>query len=121
MERELKHALGAAIRAARNRAGLTQEELGAQIGKTPETVSNIERGKQTPTIETLAELARILKVPISELFDAVGDANALPDARRRSEARLREMVRQLDDDALTVVLEQVAAFARYANDQPSES
>jgi transcriptional regulator with XRE-family HTH domain len=114
MTTELKPTLGAAIRAARNRAGLTQEELGAQIGKTPESVSNIERGRQTPTIQTLAELARVLAVPISELFDAVGAASALPDARRRVEAHLREMVRQLDDDALAVVVEQVAALARYA-------
>jgi len=32
----------------------------------------------------------------------------------RDEARLRELVRNLDDHALGVVIEQVAAFVRFA-------
>ncbi|WP_352698647.1 helix-turn-helix transcriptional regulator [Mesorhizobium sp. M0152] len=41
-----------------------------RVGRTPESISNIERGKQLPSIATLAELARILKMQdaIDRLF-----------------------------------------------------
>ena len=44
------------MQAARRRAGLTQEALAALIARTPESVSNIERGRQLSTIETLVDL-----------------------------------------------------------------
>jgi transcriptional regulator with XRE-family HTH domain len=53
------------VRAARRRAGLTQDELASRIAKTPESISNIERGQQTPSLETLAALARELPLPAS--------------------------------------------------------
>lgn len=115
MTEGLKRSLGTKIRAARKRAGLTQEALAARIGKTPESVSNIERGHQTPSIETLAVLARELTLPISEFFGVDDAVAATPsDARLRTEAQLRDLVRNLDDGALAVVVEQVAALARYA-------
>lgn len=45
MADELKRRLGLTVQAARRRAGLTQEGLAAQIARTPESVSNIERGR----------------------------------------------------------------------------
>jgi transcriptional regulator with XRE-family HTH domain len=114
MTEGLKRSLGTKVRAARKRAGLTQEALAARIGKTPESVSNIERGQQTPSIETLGDLARELALPITEFFADDDTAIPLPtDARLRAEARLRELLRNLDDGALEVVVEQVAALARY--------
>jgi transcriptional regulator with XRE-family HTH domain len=114
MNEGLKRGLGSKVRAARRRAGLTQDELAGRIGKTPESVSNIERGQQTPTLETLAALARELGLPIAEFFGGDAGMNSTSDARLRAEARLRELVRDLDDDALGLVIEQAAAFVRYA-------
>jgi hypothetical protein len=48
-----------------------------------------------------------------EFFDATADTNPATDARVRAEARLRELVRGLDDDALGLAIEQVAALAKY--------
>ena len=113
MTDSLKRSLGTKVRAARGRTGLTQDELGSRVGKTPESISNIERGVQTPTLDTLAALARELGVPITEFFGETARTDVVSDARVRAEARLRELVRSLDDRALELIVEQVASLARF--------
>jgi DNA-binding XRE family transcriptional regulator len=45
----------------RARAGLTQAELAARAGLRTETVCRIERGRHTPSVETIQCLDRALK------------------------------------------------------------
>lgn len=42
----------------RRAAGLSQDELGAKIGKSWQQVSKYERGKNSMTVETFADAAR---------------------------------------------------------------
>jgi ribosome-binding protein aMBF1 (putative translation factor) len=58
----LAMALGAAITAARVRAGVaSQSELARRMGARPEHVGHWERGDRTaPTVDTLARIARVL-------------------------------------------------------------
>lgn len=58
--------VGEHIRAARIRAGLTQERvaLAAEIDRS--SVVRIEQGQQSPTLDTLIRLARVIGVPLSE-------------------------------------------------------
>ena len=104
---ELKRRLGLTVQAARRRVGLTQEALAALIERTPESVSNIERGRQLPTIETLVDLGRALKVPLSDFLDGldgVGGGPGLSRERVQQEARLREVARGLSDRDLGLAL-----------------
>ncbi len=94
---ELKRRLGLTVQAARRRAGLTQEGLADLIARTPESVSNIERGRHLPTIETLVDLGRTLAVPLSDFLDGIGGEPGLPRERLQQEARLRELARGLSD------------------------
>ena len=48
MSNSLKRFIGARVQAARKRARLSQEALAGSVGRTPESISNIERGKQLP-------------------------------------------------------------------------
>jgi transcriptional regulator with XRE-family HTH domain len=58
------------LQAARRQRGLTQEELAFKINKTAESISNIERGIQLPSIETLARLSRArARHPIGRIFE----------------------------------------------------
>ncbi|WP_347031766.1 helix-turn-helix domain-containing protein [Brevibacterium paucivorans] len=50
---------GERIREARQRAGLTQEELGAQVGVSMRTIGNWERGTTVP-LNRLARLREVL-------------------------------------------------------------
>jgi transcriptional regulator with XRE-family HTH domain len=61
--------LGQKIRLARQRAGLTQEDLAARVSRTPESISNIELGLQEPGIKIIQSLAKALGLPLSELLE----------------------------------------------------
>jgi len=60
---------GAKIRRHRKQAGLTQEELAEAIGRSVDTISNIERGAASTRIGTAALIAEKLNLPLSELFE----------------------------------------------------
>jgi transcriptional regulator with XRE-family HTH domain len=50
-------ALGRIVRSARNRAGLTQDQLAKGLDTSQPGVARLERGAAVPTIETLAKVA----------------------------------------------------------------
>lgn len=62
-------ALGARIRSERHRLGLTVRGLARLIGVSPSLISQIERGRATPSVATLWSVADALGVSIAELFD----------------------------------------------------
>lgn len=108
----LKQRIGIRLRSMRERAGLTQEKLAALVDRTPETISNIERGHTLPSLATLEDLSRHLEVPIREFFDEEeGEGKA---SRRRFELdlKLRGLVAALSDDDLEVACEQIQALAK---------
>jgi putative transcriptional regulator len=47
---------------------MTQQELGARIGVTRQTVAAIEAGKYSPTLEAAFRIAEVLEVPLDEVF-----------------------------------------------------
>ena len=55
-------AIGARIKAAREKAGMTQEDLAAALEMSPTHISVIERGVKAPKLETLVNIANALKV-----------------------------------------------------------
>lgn len=61
--------IGTAIRAARERKGRTQTELGRLAAVDQSTVSRIEAGLTTPGSDVLLRIARALGMPVSELID----------------------------------------------------
>jgi DNA-binding XRE family transcriptional regulator len=54
---ELRTLFGSNFRAARQKAGLTQRDVEARTGIKQHYVSQIESGKQNPTLGTMAALA----------------------------------------------------------------
>lgn len=74
---------------ARERARLTQEQLGAALGVTSQAVSQWERGKTLPEAGRISRISQLLGVPEGDLlseddivFDA-GQREADPDALGR--------------------------------------
>src|SRR5262245_4065839 len=61
--------LGARIRGERVRTGLSVRGLAAQVGVSPSLISQIERGRATPSVATLWSVADALGVSIAQLFD----------------------------------------------------
>ena len=67
MQEESKK-LGNNLKAIRTDKNITQSELAELLGVDKSFVSNIENGKNNPTLSTIASLAKALKVSVDELF-----------------------------------------------------
>lgn len=60
---------GTNLRAARERLGLTQEEVAQRSGVHSTEVSRIEAGKRDPKVSTLERLAKAVEVKPGRLLD----------------------------------------------------
>jgi transcriptional regulator with XRE-family HTH domain len=61
--------LGTNLREARERLGLTQEQVAERSGVHATEVSRIEAGKRDPQVSTLKRLAAALEMPPARLLD----------------------------------------------------
>lgn len=61
-------ALGAALREARKRAGLTLQELASRTELSIGTLSNIERGGNSPSVRSLRSICRAIGIDGANLF-----------------------------------------------------
>ena len=68
---KLEAAFGTVIRELREKRGLSQEELSFACTRHRTYISQIERGKSSPTIATLWRLAKALDVKPSEIVRRV--------------------------------------------------
>jgi len=60
--------LGENLKKIRTKKNITQTELAETLNVDKSFVSNIENGKNNPTLSTIANLAKALNVPVDELF-----------------------------------------------------
>jgi transcriptional regulator with XRE-family HTH domain len=79
--------LGARIRHERQAAGLTGRKLAARIDVSPSLISQIERGRATPSVATLWAIATELGIPVGDLFS---DAEAALGAQASTPVQPRE-------------------------------
>lgn len=94
---------GANLRAARRRAGMTQESLAAAAGVSTETVSRVERGAFEPSLSTAVALAGVLGVDLGSL--AGGRANnAARGVRSAFERAMAARAGALDAEARRALL-----------------
>lgn len=56
------------MRKIRRHNDLTQERLAELLGVSVEFVSNMERGVNAPSFETVEKIAEVFDLPFSELF-----------------------------------------------------
>lgn len=61
--------LGTNLREARERLGLTQEQVAERSGVHATEVSRIEAGKRDPQVSTVRKLASALQMPAGQLLD----------------------------------------------------
>jgi transcriptional regulator with XRE-family HTH domain len=64
----LQKILGQRIANLRREQNLTQVQLARRVGYSVEFISLVERGVNGPSIAGLERLAKVLKVPVYELF-----------------------------------------------------
>ncbi len=89
---------------------MTQEQLAGHIGRTVETISNIERGKTAPSLETVEKLSEALRIPMEEFFNDLGAHRNLSSKRQRQELEMRELIQSLPDRELDIAFKQIKAL-----------
>lgn len=72
----LHRSFGRALRESRTRAGLSQEQLAHASELTRNYVSDLELGKKSPSLRTIARLAKVLGVRPHELVRAADSPRA---------------------------------------------
>lgn len=65
---DIKKTLGKRIQDCRKLKKITQEKMAESIGIDTISLSKIETGKNYPTAENLAKIAKILDIDVYELF-----------------------------------------------------
>ena len=57
-----------AMKDARTRAGLSQQELADKLGVSRQTINAIEKGDYNPTIKLCLGICRVLGLTLNDLF-----------------------------------------------------
>jgi Zn-dependent peptidase ImmA (M78 family)/transcriptional regulator with XRE-family HTH domain len=114
-------AVGAAIKRARVRKGLSQGELAALLGKTQSAISFWEKGRRAPDLHDLVDLIGHLDLDLDELFAEAGSREPAKVLLRAEAHRL--LPEQLAEDLYSFIERAEAEPAppvelRIANDSP---
>ncbi len=100
--------IGNRIKKLRKEKKISQEDLAEMIGKSTDTVSNIERGIFLPRIETAQEIADALDVPLWGLF--VHDISETDKTKVKLLNEIVDLLKGQPVDLLKTTLEQVKSF-----------
>ena len=103
----MNETIGSRIAALRRKKNMTQEELAAALGVTPQAVSKWENDLSCPDITLLPQLAKLLGVSVDELLgSAVPETQLLPAESRKpiNEMLLRIYVNSKEGDKVRVNL-----------------
>ena len=95
---EYSRPLGDAVKRARGKAGLTQNEVADAADIDVRTVLNIENYKRNPKMEVLYPLVRTLKIDAREIFN--------PEMRRETPSlrQLRLLIEDCsEEEAATII------------------
>lgn len=115
-----KH-IGIRVREAREALGMTQEALAEKADKTPETISNLERGAVLTGITALERISASLGVPLASFFEGIERSKKLTPLRLREESRLKALCAQLSDGQLDLAISLVERLAKHpVSKKPSE-
>lgn len=112
--REALKELGQMLAKRRRERGLTQVEVAEYMGIEKETVSRIENGAISPTLQRLRQLAAVLGCSLSDLFrtEEGRDDQVVED--------LADMVRNLSQDDRQLVLRFVSEVIKIIEAKESD-
>ena len=74
---EISKLIGQRIRNYRTQQKLSQEKLAELCGCHPTYIGQVERGEKNATLESVEKIASALNIPLSQLFEKLGDNQIL--------------------------------------------
>ena len=96
------HALGLAIKEAREKKGWTQAYLGELVGRTDRTIMSIENKGQHPSLDVLYQIVTLLEISVDQYF-YMDSENRTSPRRKRIDIMLDTM-----DERELVIMESTA-------------
>jgi transcriptional regulator with XRE-family HTH domain len=85
-----KHAFGKKLRIVRLRKGLTMKAVAGSAGISESLLSQIERDRVSPSIDTLLAVAGVLEVDLEYLFSEVKKSKSVDVTRKGDRKLIRE-------------------------------
>ena len=107
MKEDVKKYLGLKVRAIREAAGMTQEELAATCDVSWRTISNLERGTVVPDLVMIYKISQEFNISIDEMLD-----NKIL-SRLEKENQIIEKIRKIDDNLLDYIDEQLRLLLKH--------
>jgi len=109
-EQQLREAIGTRIAQLRAARKVTQEQLAERVGAAPQTIRRIERGKTTPPLGRLLDIATALGVQLLDLFEQA-DAAVPPPIWDTEEAAVVELWQNTPAELRPILVEVMQRFA----------
>jgi transcriptional regulator with XRE-family HTH domain len=101
--------LGERLRAYRNKAGLSQEQLAEKAGLHATYIGQLERGEKNATIESIEKVARALELPFEILFEKI----ITSDSDNEIPAKCYEMINSLSQKEQQAIYEIINRMVEY--------
>lgn len=80
MDDDARRAVGERIRSARVARGFSQEELAEKVSLRGQTIHRYEKGRLTPSLQALVDLAQVCGVSMEWIATGEGDGPSTTDA-----------------------------------------
>ncbi len=102
-----KKKIGKRIQARREEVGLSQDQLAEAVELSAQSISFIETGRNSPSIEKFVVIANVLKVSADELL-----VDVLDYGYKIKASKFGELIEQLPQDKREQVFDVVAAMIK---------
>lgn len=86
----IEELFGKVLKQLRNEKGISQEELGFESGYHRTYISMLERGKKSPSLKTIFQLAKALDVKPSDIMERLQAMDADSSIKRTSKSGARK-------------------------------
>ena len=96
---KIKFQLGIRIKEIRKKKGLTQELLAEMVGINAKYLSNIERGRENPTLNILVKISQSLNTQLYEIFDISEQIGS-----KENKIKIDNLVKSADPDQIRIIL-----------------
>lgn len=114
MKDKLKKSLSLKVKALRENASLTQEELADMCDVSWRTISNLERGLVIPDLCMLVKISQVFNVSIDEMVNLQVD-NTKSRSRLEREQFVIEKIKRINDKLLDYLQDQLSLLLKYFN------
>lgn len=112
-----------AIKSARIKTGMTQEEAAGKLGVHPTTLNKYESGARFPSGKVLAKMSKLFKVPLDELImTSISESESSKSTHPKTEDNemLKDEMLTLQRKIISLMEENAVLQARLATaDAPS--